>query len=109
MVHEKYRSCIDACYACAVACDHCAVACLGESNPKPMAECIRLDIDCADICRMAAAYMARDSAYAARIRGVCADICEACGTECDRFEHGHCKECAEACRRCAEECRRMAA
>jgi hypothetical protein len=109
MPHEEYGSCIDACYACAAVCDHCAVACLDESDPKPMAECIKLDVDCAAICRLAAGYMARGSSQVAAICRTCAEICDACGAECERHDHDHCKECAEACRRCAEECRRMAA
>jgi hypothetical protein len=40
---------------------------------------------------------------------VCAEICDACGTECDKHEPQHCQRCAKACRHCAEECRRMAA
>ena len=108
MAHEQFQSCIEACHACAVACDHCAVSCLQEDNPKAMARCIALDIDCAAICRLAAGYMARGSEMAALICQTCAEICEACGDECAQHQMGHCQECAQACRRCAEECRRMA-
>jgi hypothetical protein len=108
MAHEQFQSCIDACYACAASCDHCAVACLQEADPKPMARCIALDLDCAEICRMAAAYMARGSEMASMICQTCADVCEACGEECAKHQAGHCQECAQACRSCADECRRMA-
>lgn len=40
---------------------HCADACRGEQDVKMMAECIRLDRDCAEICRAAAAWMSRGS------------------------------------------------
>ena len=73
-----------------------------------MAECIRLDIDCAAICRLAAGYMARGSDFAHDVCSACASVCEACGAECERHPQQHCQACAEACRRCAEECRRMA-
>lgn len=108
MPHADLESCIQACNDCADACDHCAASCLQEPNPKPMARCIALDIDCAAICRLAASYMARGSELWTAICEVCADVCDACGTECEKHEMAHCKECAEACRRCAEECRRMA-
>ena len=108
MAHAQYATCIEACNACADACDHCATACLREPNPKPMARCIALDIDCAAACRLAAAYMARGSELAGEICAFCADICEACGAECEKHSMEHCRVCAEACRRCAEECRRMA-
>jgi hypothetical protein len=73
-----------------------------------MARCIQLDIDCAEICRLAVGYMARGSELAADICELCAQVCEACGKECAKFPMAHCQECAKACRRCAEECRRMA-
>lgn len=106
---DSYRACIEACNACAVACDHCAAACLAEDNPKMMVRCIGLDMDCADICRLSAAFLARGSARAKQVCSLCADICEQCGEECARHQVDHCQQCAVACRRCADECRRMAA
>ena len=108
MAHQD-QSCIEACNECAVACNDCAAACLGEDNVKMMARCIALDIDCAAICQLAAAAIARDSEFVAEICAVCATACEACGDECAKHKMAHCQACAEACRRCAEECRRMAA
>lgn len=108
MAHTQYATCIEACNACADECDHCATACLKEADPKPMARCMALDIDCAAICRLAASFMARDSELAGQICGFCAEACDACGAECGKHNMQHCKECAEACRRCADECRRMA-
>ncbi|WP_132258785.1 four-helix bundle copper-binding protein [Paucimonas lemoignei] len=107
MAHQQFQSCIEACNDCASACDHCAVSCLQEDDPKPMARCIALDMDCAQICRLAAAYMARGSDMASLICQACAEICEACADECAKHQMAHCQECAQACRRCAEECRRM--
>lgn len=108
MAHEQYASCIDACNACADACDHCAAACLQEPDIKAMVRCVALDMDCAQICRMAASYMARGSEFAGTICQACAELCEACGEECAKFQMEHCQACAQACRRCADECRRMA-
>lgn len=107
-MHERYAACVEACNNCADACDHCASACLQEQDPKMMARCIALDIDCAAICRLAAGAMARGSECAATICAACADVCDACGEECAKHDHGHCQACAEACRQCAQECRAMA-
>jgi hypothetical protein len=74
-----------------------------------MANCIRLDRDCADACRVAATLMSRGSQFAQQLCALCAAICDACAKECERHEAEHCRRCASACRRCAEECRRMAA
>ncbi|MHB1353953.1 MAG: four-helix bundle copper-binding protein [Thiobacillus sp.] len=108
-MHTEFASCIQACDECAAACDHCATACLQEADPKPMARCVALDIDCAAICRLASGYMARGSVFARRMCAICAEVCEACGAECAKHPHGHCQACAQACRRCVEACRRMAA
>ncbi len=107
MAHEQYTTCIEACNSCADACDHCATACLAEENPKHMARCIALDMDCAAICRMAAGFMARDSEFVESLCNLCAEICDACGAECGKYDMQHCQDCAQACRRCAEECRAM--
>ncbi|MGE4239521.1 four-helix bundle copper-binding protein [Ramlibacter sp.] len=109
MTHQKIQACLEACDACATACDHCAGACLQEPDMQMMARCIALDIDCAAICRLAAGYMARDSAFAKHICRQCAEICQACGDECAKHSMDHCRACAEACHRCAQECRGMAA
>lgn len=108
MAHHDYASCIAACNDCADACDRCAAACLQEDDVRMMARCIALDMDCAQICRLAASYMSRGSEMAHRLCTVCAEICDACGNECARHTGmEHCQRCAAACHRCAEECRTM--
>jgi hypothetical protein len=109
MSHEQYKECIEACNACASACDHCSTACLDEPDVKMMARCIALDMDCAQICRAASAFMARGSSFAKTLCALCADVCQACGDECGKHQAAHCQECAAACRQCADACRRMAA
>jgi hypothetical protein len=108
MAHHENQACIEACVRGAEECEHCADACLNEPDVKAMAECIRLDRDCAEICWTAAAYMSRGSHFMHQLCGLCADICDACAAECEKHEAEHCQRCAEACRRCAEACRRMA-
>jgi len=108
-MHLQFQDCIDACNACADACDHCAGACLQEDDVKSMARCVALDMDCAQICRLSAALMARGSTFASELCRLCADICRACGDECGKHAMDHCQQCAEACRRCADACARMAA
>src|SRR5699024_11608501 len=99
MPHEKYQSCIDACYACATACDHCAVSCLDEQDVKSMTQCIKLDLDCAEVCRVAASYMARGSQFSQTICRLCAEICQACADECAQHQMDHCQRCAQADRK----------
>lgn len=109
MPHEKYQKCIDACNQCAVTCEHCAAACLQENNVSELARCIALDHNCADVCYMASKLMAGGSEFAERFCALCADVCEACGNECEKHSSmDHCKQCADACFQCAKVCREMA-
>jgi hypothetical protein len=109
MPHRKFESCIEACNACAVACNHCLAACLQEPDVKSMARCIALDVDCAEICALAAAAMSRGSETSRIACQACAEVCRICGEECARHAMDHCRECAQACMRCADECRNLAA
>lgn len=109
MAHQDLEKCIKACNACADACDHCSVACLEEKNVADMDDCIRLDIDCAALCRLASAFMARESMCATTLCRACAEVCNACADECEKHDHDHCKRCAKACRECATACQSMAA
>jgi len=80
-----------------------------EEDIKMMAGCIRLDMECAAICYAAAQVMSMGGQKARELCRLCADVCEACGSECGKHDMEHCQECARACKRCAEECRKMAA
>lgn len=107
MSTDKIRECIEACIRCAHACEHCAQSCLSESDVTPMAACIRIDRDCAEMCWSAAAFMSRGSLFIEDVCDVCAKICDACAAECGKHDMEHCQKCAEACQRCAQECRAM--
>jgi hypothetical protein len=112
MSHEKFKVCIDACNDCASECEHCATACSNEPNAAMLAKCIELDRYCADMCRMAAAFIARSDehtiSFVNKFCSLCAEICNTCADECEKHAHmEHCKKCAEACRKCAVECSKM--
>lgn len=105
MAHEQNRRLITTLANCAAECSHCATACLEEEDVKKLARCIKLDIDCAEICRLAISFVSRGSEHADHILHECADICAACAEECEKHSKmEHCKRCAEICRECAELC-----
>ncbi|QGU09841.1 four-helix bundle copper-binding protein [Leclercia sp. J807] len=106
---DEFKKCIESCYLCAAACDHCAASCLEEGNLDMMRECIKLDMQCANICRLAAQFMTLNSDSSQALCRLCADVCQKCGDECGKHEHDHCQECSRACHHCAEQCRKMAA
>ncbi len=107
MDHEQFVSCIDACLRCADECDRCADACRSEPESTDRSERIRLGLDCAEFCRMAAMFMSRESHFSGEVCRVCSEICDVCAAECQRHEHDHCRRCAEVCHECGDECRRM--
>lgn len=107
MLKQSELDCITAANACAAACRQCATACISEDNPKMMARCIGLDLECADICSATAASLARSGEHAQALSLLCAQACETCSAECGKHSMSHCKHCAEACKRCADLCRTL--
>lgn len=103
-------NCIEECLACAQACTACADACLGEDKPAALRQCIRLNLDCADICIAAATLASRrtgsNDRLLRRMIELCAAACALCAEECRRHQsiHEHCRICAEACASCQESC-----
>jgi Cys-rich four helix bundle protein (predicted Tat secretion target) len=110
MAHEQHQELIRALHDCAAECNHCFDACLQEDDVKMLAQCIRLDRECADMCAFLEHAITHNSPFVSELAAVCATICEACAEECEKHadHHEHCRRCAEACRRCAEACRNAA-
>ena len=105
MAHQQNKNLIDILAKCAAECNHCANACLDEDDVKMLARCIKLDIDCAEICSLAISFVSRSSEHADHVLNECADICESCAEECEKHSHmEHCRRCAEVCRSCADAC-----
>ena len=104
---------IDAINDCAQACIADTDADLGERDVTEMVKCIRLCLDCADVCTAAAAVISRPADYDADVvrplLQACVAICKSCGDECERHAqmHAHCRVCEQACRRCEQACREL--
>ncbi len=105
---------IEACFDCAQACSACADAWLGEQDVRSLVRCIRLDLDCADVCEATTRILSRQTAFDAEMANTtlraCAQACRLCGEECERHaQHGmeHCRICAEAYRRCESACNNL--
>src|SRR5215467_171139 len=106
---------IDALSDCVQACNADNAADLGEQNVTEMVKCIRLCLDCADVCTATAGVISRQTDYDANVTRplleACVAICKSCGDECARHAqmHEHCRVCADACRRCERACRELVA
>jgi Domain of Unknown Function (DUF326) len=101
---------IDAISDCAQACQADTDADLSEQNLAEMVTCIRLCLDCTDICAATGAILSRlagyDPAVTRPLLQSCIAICKSCGDECEQHAHmPHCRICTEACRRCERACR----
>lgn len=107
--------CIEECLSCAQACTACADACLAEDMVGELRQCIRLNLDCADLCdataRLASRRTGSNPEILRQLIDTCAAACRACGEECARHagRHEHCRICAEACRSCEQACRQAQA
>lgn len=102
--------CIDECFACAQTCISCADACLAEESVQQLRQCIRLNLDCADLCAATGTLASRrtgsnEPVLRATLE-LCSMACRRCAEECERHagKHEHCKICGEACRRCERAC-----
>jgi hypothetical protein len=106
---------VQAATECALTCTTCADACLEEDDPVSQRRCIRLCLDCAEICSVTARLIARPGPQDPRMLRAqleaCATACRACAEECESHADGmeHCRICAEAFRQCAEACDLMKA
>jgi hypothetical protein len=107
--------CIEACFECAQSCTACADACLGESTVAELTQCIRLNLDCADVCQATGSLASRrtgsDESLLKTMLQACAEACRRCGDECSRHaqHHRHCAVCAASCKRCEDACVQAAA
>ena len=101
---------IDAISDCEQACVADTDADLAEHDLTDMVGCIRLCLDCADVCRATAGILSRPAGYdpgvARPLLEACVAICKSCGDECERHAHmQHCRICAQACLLCEQACR----
>ena len=109
------KNCILACLECVYSCTACADACLAEESVAELRDCIRTNLDCADVCDSTAKVLARHTGTTTeRLRIVlqaCRAMCHACAVECEQHAdmHLHCEVCAMTCRRCVEACDQLLA
>jgi hypothetical protein len=106
-------ACINACFECDQCCTSCADACLHEDSPSKLTACIRLNLDCADVCAATGRMLSRvgdvnTSTLRAQLES-CKAACDACGDECaeHKDKHEHCRVCMECCRSCSDACTQL--
>lgn len=90
---------------CQAMCKYCFNACLEEENVAMMTRCIKLDVECAEICGLTSSSISYEGDFSREILAICINACEMCAAECRRHDKLHCIECAKACEECAKACR----
>lgn len=109
-IQEAVSACMDAASKCAQMCTSCADACLAKEEVAELRRCIRLDMDCADVCETTVRVLARQTETDWQLLRsqvlVCKDFCAVCSNECARHahDHEHCRVCGSACEDCVEAC-----
>jgi hypothetical protein len=108
--------CIEACSDCAESCTQCADDCLAEEGVQELTTCIRLNLDCADICAATGRVVSRQTGYDPEVTSAvlraCIEVCGKCADECEiHAAHGmeHCRVCAAECRGCEQACQELLA
>ena len=102
------EQCAELCLRCYGACVRTAVdQSLKQSGSDERKRCLRLMINCADICKTAADFILSSSDLYEKVCAVCAEVCDACAKRCE--EMGGMDDCTQACRTCAHSCRQVAA
>jgi hypothetical protein len=109
-VSEPLIACIEACYASAQACTACADACIAEEDFAELRQCVRLDLDCADVCAATGSLASRRAGSNQEVLRTMIETCalasRVCAAECEKHakQHEHCRICAEECRNCERAC-----
>jgi hypothetical protein len=109
-VNQVLIDAIDAASACAQTCTSCADACLAEAMVAQLRQCVRLNLDCADVCdafaRLGSRRTGSNEEVIRKLLDACISACRLCAEECERHasKHEHCRVCAESCRQCESAC-----
>ena len=110
MPNTKLEHCIAECGNCQETCLATVAHCLTMGGRLAEAHHIRVMLDCAEICQVAANFMLRRSSLHSYVCRACAEICDKCAQSCEAVsgDDEQMKQCIESCHRCADACREMA-
>src|ERR1043165_7858318 len=104
---SSLTECIELCQRCVASCTACADECLGQADMALLLRCIRLNLDCADVCTTIARLLSRrQQPELSTLRALLeagTTICAATANEAQKHaeKHEHCRLSAEICLACA--------
>ena len=80
---------------------HCHV--LLAAGDKSLGECAKMANEVVAVCGALLSVAAQSAPSLSRLAGVALEVCRRCESECRKFAHAPCKDCAAACAACALE------
>ncbi|MDP2342701.1 MAG: four-helix bundle copper-binding protein [Deltaproteobacteria bacterium] len=99
------ETCLLNCTACVSACEKTIAYCLQKGGAHVAPAHMSLLLDCADICKTSAAFLARGSELHVKTCEVCAEVCQRCADSCSEMgDDAQMKACAAACLACVASC-----
>jgi hypothetical protein len=107
-MHKKVRRLVQTIQNCETTCEKMEDYVTKQCNYQARIRQLKLLKDCSAICALTAQFVARGSCFSKCIVQLCADICEACGKECNKFDDYESQNCAKICLNCAKECHQFA-
>jgi hypothetical protein len=111
---KTHVDCLDACTACAAVCNEAASHCLaqvqkGSTDKEHHAHAHHVTMDCAEVCALSAALVARQSMLMDLTCNACAEACRRCALECSKGQEDAeiMQDCARIWRECEKTCHAM--
>jgi hypothetical protein len=89
---------------CASECMDCHEDCVAENKDHSLDRCIEITRNCSVFCQFTFSALTSDAEHADIYYCICADMCNRCAAECEKFDYPFCLRCAVACRKCAAAC-----
>lgn len=106
--NNSMKACIEKCWECRTECqDVLFNYCLQEGGAHADMAHVKVMTDCTQICQISADFMVRNSELHSIACAACAEICDACATNCETLNGEEMTYCAKLCRECAQSCRSM--
>lgn len=108
MQDSDVTKCIKACLRTSHLCLEAFHYCLEEKGTAFSGKHLAILQFCADACQLSAKLLIGESSFHHQACELSYELCQACATECERYEYDEVfKHCAESCRYTAELCRGM--
>jgi hypothetical protein len=92
---------------CASDCQECHELCVESNSDHALDRCVEITRNCSVFCKFTLLSIKEDVDHADVYLCICADICNRCAAQLEKFDYSFCLHCALICRQCAAACLAM--